>query len=106
MTLFTKLYFSSLPRIIQTTIAENPFTSATGREESPISIGEALTTVPEDKAVSSHRRNSSNPFKPTEDGSAWEAEKKQFMTEMAMMREQLKSETSSRLESQVSDRTI
>jgi hypothetical protein len=30
-------------------------------------------------------------------------EKKQFMTEMALMREQLKSETASRLESQVSN---
>lgn len=84
----------------QTTIAENPFTSAVGREESPISIGEALTTVPEDKVVSGHQRNSSNPFKPTEEGSAWEVEKKQFMSEMALMREQLKSETVARLESQ------
>lgn len=87
---------------MQTTIAENPFTSVVGREESPISIGEALTTVPEDKAISGHQRNSSNPFKPTEDGSVWEMEKKQFMSEMALMREQLKSETAARLESQVS----
>ena len=51
--------------------------------------------------VSGHQRNSSNPFKPTEEGSAWEVEKKQFMSEIALMREQLKSETVARLESQV-----
>ena len=52
--------------------------------------------------VSGHQRTSSNPFKPTEDGSAWEMEKKQFISEMGLMREQLKSETVARLESQVS----
>lgn len=33
-------------------------------------------------------------------------EKKQFMSEMALMREQLKSETVARLESQVSNKII
>lgn len=89
-------------RLLQTTVAENPFTSFGGREESPISIGEALITVPENKALSGHQRNTSNPFTPSEDTSVWELEKRQFVSEMAQLREQLKSETAQRIESQVS----
>lgn len=95
--------YSSL-NILQSTIAENPFTSAVGRDESPLSIGEALTTVPEDKALPGHQRNTSNPFAPNEDSSAWDLEKQHFVSEMALLREQLKSETAQRLESQVGDK--
>ena len=85
---------------VQSTITENPFASAAGREESPISIGESLTTVPEEGAALGHQRNTSNPFAPE---AAWDLEKQHFVSEMALLREQLKSETTARLESQVSN---
>ena len=84
-------------------ITENPFTSVVGREESPVSIGEALTTVPEEGPLVGHKRTTSNPFAPEEGKSAWDLEKQHFVSEMAQLREQLKSETAARLESQVSD---
>ena len=87
---------------LQTTITENPFTSAVGRDESPISIGEALTAAPDNKATPGHQRNRSNPFATSEGSSAWDLEKQQFVSEMALLREQLKSETAQRLQSQVS----
>ena len=97
------MVFIILVLSFQTTITENPFTSALGRDESPISIGEALTTVPEEGPALGHQRNSSNPFAPEEGKTAWDAEKQHFVSEMALLREQLKSETTARLESQVGD---
>ena len=55
--------------------------------ESPVSIGEALEN---------------NPFKPADqEREKWEAEKKQFFFQMKMMKEQLDSEKTARIESQV-----
>lgn len=63
--------------------------------ESPISIGEALDS-------STHKRNHSNPFLPADaEREGLEAEKKQFMVQMNMMKEQLNSEKAARIESQV-----
>ena len=80
----------------QTVIQENPFTdSLSGRGDSPVSIGEPISE-------SGHVRKHSNPFRPTEDGrSAWELEKQQFTAQMTLLREQLKAETTARVESQV-----
>lgn len=88
----------------QTTITENPFTLAVGRDESPISIGEALTAAADNKAMPGHQRNRSNPFATSEgSSSAWDLEKQHFVSEMALLREQLQSETAQRLQSQVSN---
>jgi len=63
-----------------------------------VSIGEPLSTIPEGTSG----RKLSNPFRPTEEGrSAWELEKQQFTAQMTLLREQLKTETTARIESQV-----
>lgn len=83
---------------LQTVIQENPFTEAIPGNESPVSIGEPLSTIPEGTSG----RKLSNPFRPTEEGrSAWELEKQQFTAQMTLLREQLKTETTARIESQV-----
>lgn len=83
---------------MQTVIQENPFTEAIPGNESPVSIGEPLSTIPEGTSG----RKLSNPFRPTEEGrSAWELEKQQFTAQMTLLREQLKTETTARIESQV-----
>ena len=59
--------------------------------ESPVSIGEAL-----DEAQK-------NPFRTADpEKEKWEAEKKQFFLQMTSMKEQLDSEKTARIESQVS----
>ena len=65
--------------------------------ESPISIGEALDG-------STHKRNHSNPFLPEDaENGKWEGEKKQFLMQMKLMKEQLDGEKAARIESQVSN---
>ena len=84
--------------LLQTVIQENPFTESMPRNESPVSIGEPLSTIPEGASG----RKLSNPFRPTEEGrNVWELEKQQFTAQMVLLREQLKSETTARIESQV-----
>ena len=88
--------FSVNVYFLQTVIQENPFTeSLSGRGDSPVSIGEPISE-------SGHARKHSNPFRPTEDGrSVWELEKQQFTAQMTLLQEQLKAETTARIESQV-----
>lgn len=86
----------------QTVIQENPFTDLPGPRgsESPtLSIGEALGTTQH------------NPFKATEDVDSvpptmWDLEKQQLVAQMTLLQEQLRAETSARIESQVSDIVI
>lgn len=102
--IFLKLYSCvSIHAHLQNMITENPFTDPTALHEgSPIELGEALGPLPENMAVKGRSRKQSNPFRPTDEANlAWELEKQQFTAQMTLLREQLKQETSARIESQV-----
>lgn len=72
----------------------DPNQSRTGTD-SPVSIGEALDGTAQHKV--------SNPFHPVDpDKEKWEAERKMFFTQMNLMKQQLDSEKTARIESQVS----
>lgn len=67
-------------------------------KDSPISIGEALDGF-------THHRNTSNPFQPISDERAnWGEEKRQVSDQMRLLKEQLDSEKTARIESQVRGR--
>ena len=87
----------------QNVITENPFTDPMAAHEgSPIEIGEPLGSIPENGIVRTHHRKQSNPFRPVDEATVmWEMEKQQFTAQMTLLREQLKQETTARIESQV-----
>ena len=71
----------------------DPNQSRTGAD-SPVSIGEDLDGA---------QRKVNNPFHPADPNQEkWEAERKMFFTQMNLMKQQLDSEKTARIESQVS----